>query len=204
VIPNAVILETRGHIVSLGPRDSVPVPRGTTVVSLGGRWIIPGLIDGHVHASEWTLTRYLAYGVTSVRDVGGKLDALVALRARVAAGTIPGPRLYISGEALDGSPPVWPSHKELRSPAEAGPAVARLAAAGVSQIKLYTHTTRELMEAVVRQARAHGIAVTAHLGRVDALHGGSAWRAFDRALVGRGRSHGARSRALLRGARTVS
>jgi imidazolonepropionase-like amidohydrolase len=169
VIPDAVILEARGHIVSLGPRDSVRVPGGTLVVSLKGRWVIPGLIDGHAHASAWTLSRYLAYGVTSVRDVGGNLDALVAMRAQVAAGSIPGPRLYISGEALDGSPPVWPSHKELHSPAEAGPAVERLAAAGVSQIKLYTHTTRELMEAVVQQARARGIPVTAHLGRVDAL-----------------------------------
>jgi imidazolonepropionase-like amidohydrolase len=45
--------------------------------------------------------------------------------------------------------------------------VSRLAAAGVSQIKLYTHTTRELMAAVVAQAR--DIPVTAHLGYVDAV-----------------------------------
>jgi imidazolonepropionase-like amidohydrolase len=104
-----------------------------------------------------------------VRHVGGNLERLRGLRARIQDGTLAGPRLYISGEALTGSPPVWPGQVELRGPADAGPAVARLAAAGVSQIKLYTHTTRELMEAVVEQARARGIPVTAHLGRVDAL-----------------------------------
>jgi imidazolonepropionase-like amidohydrolase len=169
VIPDAVILETGGHVVRLGPRDSVAVPRGATVVALQGRWVIPGLIDGHAHASDWTLSRYLAYGVTSVRHVGGNLDRLTTLKSQIANGTKLGPRLYISGEPLTGSPPVWPGQTELHSPADAGPAVARLAAGGVSQIKLYTHTTRELMEAVVQQARAHDLPVTAHLGRVDAL-----------------------------------
>src|SRR5262249_50693557 len=79
VIPNAVIVESGGHIIRLAPRDSVDVPRGATVVSLTGKWVIPGLIDGHAHASEWTLSRYLAYGVTSVRHVGGNLDRLTAL-----------------------------------------------------------------------------------------------------------------------------
>ena len=169
VIPDAVILEARGHVVSIGPRDSVTVPNGATIVRLEGKWIIPGLIDGHVHAAHWTTSRYLAYGVTSVRDVGGNLESRLAERAQILSGASPGPRLYISGEQLDGPAPVWPGLTELHSPADAAPAVARLAAAGVSQIKLYTHITPDLMDAVVREARAHGIPVTAHLGRTDAL-----------------------------------
>jgi len=172
VIADAVILESRGHIVAVGPRDSIHVPRGAAVVPLAGRWVIPGLIDGHAHAGESTLSRYLSYGITSVRHVGGNLDRLTTLRARVAGDSVPGPRLYIAGEAITGSPPVWPGQTELRTPADAGPAVSRLAAAGVSQIKLYTHTTRELMEAVVQQARGRDIPVTAHLGLVDAITAG--------------------------------
>jgi imidazolonepropionase-like amidohydrolase len=172
VIADATVLESGGHIVAIGPRDAVVVPRGANVVQLKGRWIIPGLIDGHAHAGESTLSRYLSYGVTSIRHVGGNLDGLMSLRARVADGAIPGPRLYISGETINGPPPVWPGHTELRTPADAAPAVSRLAAAGVSQIKLYTHMTRELIEAVVQQARAYDIPVTAHLGRVDAITAG--------------------------------
>ena len=172
VIADAIILESGGHVVTIGPRASVTVPRGATVVELAGKWIIPGLIDGHAHAGESTLSRYLSYGVTSIRHVGGNLDVVTRLQARIAGDSIPGPRLYISGEALSGAPLVWPGQIELRTPADAGPAVSRLAAAGVSQIKLYTHTTRELMEAVVQEARAKSIPVTAHLGYVDAITAG--------------------------------
>jgi imidazolonepropionase-like amidohydrolase len=156
-------------VVAVGPRDSVRIPRGTTIVSLEGRWIIPGLIDGHAHAGESTVARYLSYGVTSIRHVGGNLDRLTGLSALIAADSIPGPRLFVACETITGAPAVWPGQTELRSPAEAEPAVSRLAAAGVSQIKLYTHTTRELMAAVVAQARARDIPVTAHLGYVDAV-----------------------------------
>jgi len=169
VIDSAVILVSQGHIVAIGPAGSVEVPRGATVLRLDGRWIIPGLIDGHAHADEATVATYLSYGVTSVRHVGGNLERLTSLGARIALDSIPGPRLFIAGEALTGDPPVWPGQIVLNSPADAGPAVARLAAAGVSQVKLYTHTTGELLDAVVQAARTHGLPVTAHLGRVDAF-----------------------------------
>jgi imidazolonepropionase-like amidohydrolase len=169
VITNAVLIESGGHILDVGPRDSVDVPRGATVVELDGQWIVPGLIDGHAHAGESNVARYLSYGVTSIRHVGGNLERLTTLRNQILADSVPGPRLYLAGEALTGTPLVWPGQIELRSPADAEAAIARLAAAGVSQIKLYTHTTRDLMEAVIQQARAKGVPVTAHLGFVDAV-----------------------------------
>jgi imidazolonepropionase-like amidohydrolase len=169
VIINAVLVESGGHIVGIGPRDSVAIPPGATVVSLDERWIIPGLIDGHAHTAESTVARYLSYGVTSVRHVGGNLERLTSLNQRILGDSTPGPRLYLAGETLTGSPRVWPGQIELQTPADADSAVARLARGGVSQIKLYTHTTREIMEAVVRAARTHDIPVTAHLGYVDAV-----------------------------------
>lgn len=169
VIADAVLLESSGHIIAIGPRDSVGVPRGAAIVSLDGRWIIPGLIDGHAHADESTVARYLSHGVTSIRHVGGNLARLTSLHARITADRIPGPRLYIAGETITGPPAVWPGQTELATPADAERAVARLAAARVSQIKLYTHTTRDLMEAVVRAARTHNLPVAAHLGYVDAI-----------------------------------
>ena len=169
IIENATLLESGGHIARVGPRDSVEVPRGATVVALDGQWIVPGLIDAHSHAGESNVARYLSYGVTSIRHVGGDLDRLTSLKRAILGDSARGPRLYLAGEALSGAPAVWPGQIELRTPADAEAAVARLAAAGVSQIKLYTHTTRDLMEAVVRQARTKGIPVTAHLGFVDAV-----------------------------------
>jgi imidazolonepropionase-like amidohydrolase len=169
IITDAVLLEDAGHIVAVGHSDSVEVPRGAEVVDLTGRWIIPGLIDGHAHAGESTVSRYLSYGVTSIRHVGGNLESLTSLNNRIAADSVNGPRLYIAGETLTGAPAVWPGQIVLNSPADANSAVSRLAAAHVSQIKLYTHTTRELIQAVVAAASKHNIPVTAHLGYVDAV-----------------------------------
>jgi imidazolonepropionase-like amidohydrolase len=169
VIDSATILEAQGHIVAVGPADSVEILRGATIVPVDGQWIIPGLIDGHAHAGESNVATYLAYGVTSVRHVGGDLERLTSLRSRIAQDSMAGPRLYIAGETLTGSPAVWPGQVVLNSPADADQAVARLAAAGVSQVKLYTHTNGEMLNAVVLAARKHDLPVTAHLGRVDAF-----------------------------------
>lgn len=169
LIADAVLLESNGYVVDVGPRDSIAIPRGASLVRLEGRWIIPGLIDGHAHPGESSVSRYLSYGITSLRHVGGNVESLASLARRIAADSVPGPRLYYSGETLTGTPAVWPGHIELRTPAEAGPAVARLAAAGVSQIKVYTHTPPDVMEAIVREASARELPVTAHLGYVDAV-----------------------------------
>jgi imidazolonepropionase-like amidohydrolase len=49
VAPNSVIVVTDGRITAVGPADSVPIPAGATVVDARGKWIVPGLIDAHVH-----------------------------------------------------------------------------------------------------------------------------------------------------------
>lgn len=169
VITDAVLIESDGRIAAVGPRDSVAVPRGASVVDVSGRWIIPGLIDAHAHAGEGNVARYLSYGVTSLRHVGGNLERLTSLKQRIDGDSVAGPRLFIAGETLTGPPAVWPGQVELKTPADAAAAVARLAAARVSQIKLYTHTDSAVMAAVVAAARQHDIPVTAHLGYVDAI-----------------------------------
>lgn len=168
-IRDAVIVVTRGRITQVGPAGAVSIPRRARRVALDGKWVIPGLVDAHVHVERWALSRYLAYGVTTVRDVGGDTDSLVALRSEIASGATLGPRLFISGAMIDGKPATWPGVHELAGPADAAPVVARLADAGVSQIKVYTHATRPILEAVVSEARARRLPVTAHLGLVDAL-----------------------------------
>ena len=73
-----------------------------------GRYLIPGLWDMHVHLTftpELTAAMpalFLAHGITSVRDTGGPLAELVALREAYEAGPGPAPRLYFSGPLLDG------------------------------------------------------------------------------------------------------
>ena len=103
-ILDAVLLVADGQIEAIGTEDEVRVPRGAQELRVDGRWIIPGLIDSHAHATNWAMTRFLTYGVTSVRGMGGDQTAVVALRDSVLVGALAGPRLFISGSMIDGSP----------------------------------------------------------------------------------------------------
>lgn len=168
-IANAVIIVADGHVEAAGQPDMVPVPRGAEVVDLAGRWVIPGLIDGHAHVERWALRPYLSYGVTTVRDMGGLQDSVLFLREDVRNGTADGPRLFVSGAMIDGAPATWPSATEVRTASDGRRAVGNRVLIGVSQIKIYTRLDRRLLEPLLDEARALETPVAAHLGRVDAV-----------------------------------
>jgi len=75
-----------------------PPPAGVRVVDLGNRWVLPGLIDAHVHiASAVQMRAALQSGVTTARSAGvsGYVDA--GLRELVKRGHLAGPDLLASG-----------------------------------------------------------------------------------------------------------
>ena len=73
------VVVTGDRITKIGRSGQVSVPRGARVVNATGKYLIPGLWDMHVHLS-WTKSTALpvlvANGVTSVRDLGGRLTEL--------------------------------------------------------------------------------------------------------------------------------
>jgi imidazolonepropionase-like amidohydrolase len=96
---------------------------GDTVVDLAGCWLLPGLIDCHVHLTQPTdapdpaaaatrsdaavalftagaARRTLAAGITTARDVGGWNYVEMAVRDAINAGDVPGPRLFLAGRLL--------------------------------------------------------------------------------------------------------
>jgi imidazolonepropionase-like amidohydrolase len=123
VIAPAEVLIEGERISAVGP--SVPPPAGTEVLDLGDRTLMPGLIDAHVHlflhpgeedlqtveesVPERTLRAALAAkadlmaGFTAERDMGteGAGSADTAVRNAIDHGWIEGPRLRISGNAID-------------------------------------------------------------------------------------------------------
>src|SRR5688572_26516655 len=48
-VSDAVVVVRDGRILEAGPASRVQVPAGARVIDAKGRWIIPGLVDGHVH-----------------------------------------------------------------------------------------------------------------------------------------------------------
>lgn len=166
---DAVILVKGGRIEAVGPSTSVTVPKGAVEVRIDGKWVIPGLIDGHTHVERWTLSRFLGYGVTSVRDMGGVLDSVIALREAVSLGSTLGPRMFITGAMIDAAPTTWPSAVQVGTTTEGRAAIDRLVLLDVDQAKIYTKVDRPLLEAIADEATVLNLPLAAHLGRVDAV-----------------------------------
>ena len=122
VKPGEVLVEGE-RIVEVG--TSVKHPAGAEVIDLGDRTLLPGLIDAHIHlflhpgaedlqtvqesVAQRTITATLAArddlmaGFTAERDMGteGAGSADTAVRNAINDGQIPGPRLRISGNAIN-------------------------------------------------------------------------------------------------------
>ena len=96
-VPKAVTLVQGQRILCAGAAGECPVPRGARIIDGQGRFLIPGLIDSHVHLLFLTrgsageelgmdLRDLLAQGITTVRDMGTDPAALLArVRALQAA-----------------------------------------------------------------------------------------------------------------------
>ncbi len=48
-VKNAVVLIDGNRIAQVGPKEKIRIPDGFRVVDVSGKWLIPGLVDGHVH-----------------------------------------------------------------------------------------------------------------------------------------------------------
>lgn len=169
VLRDAVIVVHQGRIETVAPREGFEIPSSAEEVDVTGSWILPGLVDGHGHLERWALSRYVIAGVTTVRDVHGEQDSILALREEVNLGGLVAPRVYSAGAMIDGPPATYPSATEVATPDSARRAVDSRAVAGVDYIKTYTHVTPALFRPLLDEANTFSIKVTAHLGLTDAL-----------------------------------
>ncbi len=183
---DAVVVVEDGRIVDVGPRRQIAIPEHARVVDAEGKWLTPGFIDTHAHATLGpveldmsgdvpamslaydpgiplqTLRTLLAHGVTSMRDPGGSPEQLVALRTAVETGALVGPRMRVAGMVIDRTP-FDGLVNQVNSDEEVRAAVRNDAALGVDMVKLYVALTPDLMEAAIDEAHAAGIEAVAHL-----------------------------------------
>ena len=183
-------LAVRGSlIVDAGPRREVlarsELAEAPILVDLGGGFVVPGLIDAHVHlasspnrsAAERELRRLLYAGVTTVRDMAGDARALASLARDAGVGEIEGPDIYFA--ALMAGPSFFfdPRARTAAAGARAGDvpwlqaitpdtdlvlAVARARGTSATGIKIYADLDAETVRRITDEAHRQGLRVWAH------------------------------------------
>ena len=195
-IKNSVVLIEGETIVKVGTVETTPIPKNAEIISTEGMSVLPGLWDMHVHLmitghsdyTYWDKTylplfekvimpasahQLLLAGVTSARDLGGPLEASLAVRDAINQGSLPGPTMYMSGPFIQKEP--YPGTEAFRwgvtDEKDARAKVRKLAKAGVDCIKLIDQDqmTFEEIQAVVDEAHKHNLKVVAHAHRPEEI-----------------------------------
>ncbi len=185
-INNAVVVIEGSRIKAAGAKGQVSIPQNARVIKTDGKFILPGLIDSHIHLKDYMPPMFLRYGVTTVGDTNNHTDWSLQQRDALKSGKIKGPRLFISGVAAGGSPAgvsgaTTPSKTEpfapytrpgsdglpvfavaLQSVDEARTYVRHLAARRVDIVKVDLNLTLDQLRAIMEEANKAGLPVVGH------------------------------------------
>jgi imidazolonepropionase-like amidohydrolase len=191
-VPNSLLLVEGGRIVSVGtatPEALAKLPPGTPVIAADGKWIVPGLIDAHVHAeSDDDLRTMLNWGVTSVRlmaeTVAASQKLAAASRDRKDIPTVfpAAPIFTVRGGWWGRGEPADPDLNRFpETPDEARRSVRRAHELGAAEIKIMLDdmawcraplpslpkTSPAVLRALLDEARAQKMRSIVHAPNID-------------------------------------
>jgi imidazolonepropionase-like amidohydrolase len=190
------LIMTGGKLTWVGPAAQLKAPRGAKVENLAGKYVMPGLIDSHVHLGlvdgitqdlkyqtaeniDRQLRLYTAYGVTSVQTLGTEQDLIFPLRNAERATRPDKARVFTVGQGVvfKGSYGGVPGlDQSVATPAEARKMVDAQAAKGADMIKLWVDDEFGMLSermppaistAVIDQAHKDGKKAVAHIFYYD-------------------------------------
>lgn len=151
----------RGRIASVDATRAPP--EGSVVIDGQGGTLLPGLHDMHVHVSPWGGVLHLAGGVTTVRDMGSDNDVLLAMSAKIEAGTIPGPSVVRAG-FIEGRSPFSARGGFIPETLPAALEKVRwYADHGYRHIKIYNSMTPDWVAPIAAEAHRLGLTVSGHI-----------------------------------------
>jgi len=166
--PDMVVVMEGDRIIAVTD-DPVAAQPGDRSLDVSGQYIIPGLIDAHLHYEDFAAELLLNHGVTSVLDLGNDYEWIKAQAEGIRAGWIPGPRLYFSTPHFDASPPAGSplllqrGHKHFVDDVQtAREATERYIADGVSSVKIYERLDPDVLAEIARVAEAANVPVIGH------------------------------------------
>jgi imidazolonepropionase-like amidohydrolase len=133
---NTVVVLRGGRIDTVG---AAAPPAGVRAIDLRGRYVVPGLIDAHVHIGSTAQMRAaIESGVTTVRSAGASHFVDVGLRELVRRGAIAGPDMIATGYHV--RPGVaqeffldFPDHGDLMAGTAGADALRRMVRANLSR-----------------------------------------------------------------------
>ncbi|MFM8368594.1 MAG: amidohydrolase family protein [Chloroflexota bacterium] len=166
LIPNQTVLIMNNRVDKIGLQGEMPIPSDAQVVNGHGLYLIPGLVDAHVHYFDAPITGrvLIANGVLLVRDMGMPNEYILPLRDELNQGKILGPEMIATGYILDGDPPMIPQiSMGIKTPEEAKMAVRKQADAGVDMIKVYSILEKDVFLAILAEADVCGLKVVGHV-----------------------------------------
>jgi imidazolonepropionase-like amidohydrolase len=192
----AAVVVDGGRVSWAGPLDRLKAPAGAQNIDLSGKYVIPGLIDAHVHLGlvhgltqdvhfytkdlvRQQLGVYAAYGITSVLVLGTDPDLIFEIRADQRRGPATSTRVFTAGQGLvyKGSyGGVAGLNERVATPAEARAAVDAQVAKGVDVIKFWVddefgslpiRMPPEVTQAIIDAAHLHHLRAVAHVFYLD-------------------------------------
>jgi reactive intermediate/imine deaminase len=164
-------------------------PADSTVLDMKGLYVLPGLIDAHVHhatepeggdnatVTQQRLSALLRGGVTTVRDMGGDVRVLTGLKRQAELDLIQSPDIYYS--VIIGGPEFFSDPRTVASARGKTPGdtdwmrsvnaqtdfdalMLRTLGTGATGIKIYAKVPADLMPKLSAAAKKHGVRVWAH------------------------------------------
>ncbi|MFI9011588.1 amidohydrolase family protein [Actinosynnema sp. NPDC053489] len=160
-----VVVE-RGRVLEIRPHRPAA---GDLVVDARDLVAMPGLVDAHNHwhlrGRQWGARQgraWLAYGITTTRSPGDPAYQLLETREALAAGALVGPRLFGTGEAVDGSRVHYNFTRPTSSREQLDLELERAFALDYDLVKTYVRLPVELQREAVRAAHRAGVPLTSH------------------------------------------
>ena len=160
--PRTVLVEA-GRIAAIVAPADAHIPEHAERVDGRGKFLLPGLVDMHVHLfntyskrppNDWAFPLFLANGVTGVREMAADAASMTVVhrwRREFDEGRLLAPRILAAGIPVRGE-----------SPADARRAVDAAADAGADFIKMFSTVPAAQWRAVLDAARRRGLPVVGH------------------------------------------
>ena len=156
-----VIVRDR-RITAIGPEATTPVPEGAFIVDAKDGYLMPGLVDMHVHNAVRDAALFLPAGITTVRTLWG-YPGLREYAARAIAEDVHAPTILTVSPGLDGRPASWPYTRFVDDVSAAGDTIRKVIGEGWSALKIYNRVSRAVFDSIITLAHGAGLRAIGHV-----------------------------------------